>query len=209
MRKNLILVGLVIIADQLLKIWIKLNLRLGEEIKVADWFIIHFTENPGMAFGIEWGGDIGKYALTIFRVVAVIWIFTWLVKLSRNQTKTIAQVSIALVLAGALGNLIDSLFYGVIFSDSINSVATLLPQGGGYAKFMLGHVVDMFYFPLFTVHIPEWFPIWSGEKFIFFQPVFNIADASITTGVILMILFQKYLFNKEEHTSEVKTAAST
>ena len=209
MRKNLILVGLVIIADQLLKIWIKLNLRLGEEIKIADWFIIHFTENPGMAFGIEWGGDIGKYALTIFRVVAVIWIFTWLVKLSRNKTKTIAQVSIALVLAGALGNLIDSLFYGVIFSDSIEGVATLLPQGGGYAKFMLGHVVDMFYFPLFTVHIPEWFPLWSGEKFIFFQPVFNIADASITTGVILMILFQKYLFNKEEYTFEVKAGTST
>ena len=200
--------GLIILADHILKIWIKLNMRLGEEIKITDWFIIHFTENPGMAFGIEWGGNIGKYALTIFRIVAVIWIFTWLVKLSRSRTKSIAQISITLVLAGALGNLIDSLFYGVIFSDSNGSIATIFPEDGGYARFMLGHVVDMFYFPLFTISFPEWLPFWGGESFIFFQPVFNIADAAITSGVILMILFQKYLFHKEESGSEVQVESS-
>lgn len=202
MKKNLLLAGFIILMDQILKIWIKLNLQLGEEIKITDWFILHFTENPGMAFGLEWGGNFGKYLLTIFRIIAVIWIFTWLVKLSRNQTNRIAQVSIVLVLAGAVGNLIDSLFYGVIFSDSFGKVATLFPQEGGYSRFMLGHVVDMFYFPLFTLNIPDWSPIWGSEKFIFFQPVFNIADAAITTGVIMMILFQKYLFQKE-NTSEV------
>lgn len=202
MKRNLLIVGLVILTDQVLKIWIKLNLSLGQEIKIADWFILHFTENPGMAFGIEWGGNFGKYLLTIFRIVAVIWIFTWLVKLTRQKAHATAQISISLVLAGALGNLIDSLFYGVLFSDSYNQVANFLPNQGGYAAFMLGHVVDMFYFPLFTVHLPDWLPLWGGESFIFFQPVFNIADASITIGVILMILFQKHLFHKEIHQSE-------
>lgn len=204
MKKNLLVVGLVILADQVLKMWIKLNLSLGQEIKIADWFILHFTENPGMAFGIEWGGNLGKYLLTIFRIVAVIWIFTWLVKLTRQKAHPTAQISVSLVLAGALGNLIDSLFYGIIFSDSYNQVATFLPDQGGYAAFMLGHVVDMFYFPLFTVNLPEWLPLWGGESFIFFQPVFNIADASITAGVILMILFQQHLFQKEERPSEIE-----
>ncbi|GCD77777.1 lipoprotein signal peptidase [Thermaurantimonas aggregans] len=209
MKKNLLIVGLVILADQVLKIWIKLNLSLGQEIKIADWFILHFTENPGMAFGIEWGGNFGKYLLTIFRIIAVIWIFTWLVKLTRQKAHLTAQVSISLVLAGALGNLIDSLFYGIIFSDSYHQVAHFLPEQGGYAAFMLGHVVDMFYFPLFTVHLPEWLPLWGGESFIFFQPVFNIADASITIGVIFMILFQKHLFQKEIHQSETVANSTT
>lgn len=205
MKKNVAIIGLILLADQALKIWIKLHFALGDEIKIADWFILHFTENPGMAFGIEWGGNLGKYLLTIFRIVAVIWIFTWLVKLNKNQASQVAQISVTLVLAGAIGNLIDSLFYGLLFSDSMGQVASVFPQGGGYAGFMLGHVVDMFYFPLFTVHLPQWVPFWGGSSFIFFQPVFNIADASITSGVVLMILFQKHLFQKVEHEESTAT----
>lgn len=169
-------------------------MMLGEDIRVFDWFIIHFTENPGMAFGLSWGGDIGKYFLTSFRIVAAVLIFIWLLKLVKEEVKPAAQVAIALIFAGAVGNLIDSLFYGIIFDHSYHQVAGFFPEGGGYAPMMLGKVVDMFYFPLIDTILPEWFPFYGGERFVFFRPVFNFADAAISVGVGLLIIYQKHVF---------------
>lgn len=185
----------VLLADQILKFWIKLNMRLGDEIRIADWFIIHFTENPGMAFGMELGGSYGKLALSIFRIIAVVAIFFWLRNLSRQKAPTSAIVAVSLILAGALGNILDSAFYGLIFSESLPEVATLFPEGGGYAGFLHGRVVDMFYFPLFKGNLPDWLPIWGGDYFIFFRPIFNLADTSISVGVGLLLLFQRKTFS--------------
>lgn len=169
---------------------------LGEEHRIADWFIIHFTENPGMAFGIEFGGEYGKMALSIFRILVVGGIFYWLYSLVKEKARTIAIVAVSLICAGAIGNIIDSLFYGLLFSDSYGEVAQFLPLEGGYAGFLHGRVVDMFYFPLFKGYLPEWLPIWGGDYFIFFRPIFNIADAAISVGVGLLLLFQKAVFKK-------------
>jgi signal peptidase II len=194
LKKAAWIVLAVLLADQILKFWVKLNFRLGEEERIADWFIIHFTENPGMAFGLELGGDYGKLILSLFRVLAVIGIFFWLRSLARQKAPTISIVSVALILAGALGNIIDSAFYGLIFNESHGQVATLFPEGGGYAGFLYGRVVDMFYFPLFKGNLPEWLPIWGGDYFVFFRPIFNLADTSISVGVGLLLLFQRKTF---------------
>lgn len=194
MKRNFIIIALILIIDQVIKIWVKTNMMLGEDIRVFDWFIIHFTENPGMAFGLSWGGDVGKYFLTSFRIVAAVLIFIWLLKLVRENVKTGAQIAIALIFAGAVGNLFDSLFYGIIFDHSYHQVAGFFPEGGGYAPMMLGKVVDMFYFPLIDTILPEWMPFYGGERFVFFRPVFNFADASITVGVGLLIIYQKHIF---------------
>ncbi len=191
MKRAALIICSVLLADQLLKFWIKLNLQLGEEIQLADWFIIHFTENPGMAFGLELGGSYGKLFLSLFRLVAVVGIFFWLRSLVRQKAGGLSVASVALILAGALGNIIDSAFYGVIFSESLGAVATLFPEGGGYGSFLHGRVVDMFYFPLYKGYLPDWLPIWGGDYFIFFRPIFNLADASISVGVALMLLFQR------------------
>ena len=170
LKRPLLIICAILLADQLLKIWIKTNMYLGQEFEIAPWFIIHFTENNGMAFGLEFG----SYYITV----------------------------IALVFAGAVGNIIDSVFYGMLFSSSdFGTIATLFPTEGGYASILYGKVVDMFYFPLFSGTFPEWLPIWGGEHFLFFRPVFNIADASITSGVIIWILFQKKIY-PEENTYE-------
>jgi signal peptidase II len=172
-------------------------MELGDSITVfGDWFFIHFVENPGMAFGWEFGGEIGKYALTIFRIIAVIAITIYIYKISRKKTSNILLFSLSLILAGAIGNIIDSLFYGLIFSESnYFQLATLFPPSGEhYAGFMQGKVVDMFYFPIIEGNYPNWIPWLGGDSFIFFRPIFNVADASITTGVILILLFQKKLF---------------
>jgi signal peptidase II len=195
LKKAAWIVLAVLLADQILKFWVKLNFRLGEEERIADWFIIHFTENPGMAFGLELGGDYGKLILSLFRVLAVIGIFFWLRSLARQKAPTISIVSVALILAGALGNIIDSAFYGLIFNESLGQVATLFPEGGGYAGFLYGRVVDMFYFPLFKGNLPEWLPIWGGDYFVFFRPIFNLADTSISVGVGLLLLFQRKTFS--------------
>ena len=147
-----------------------------------------------MAFGMELGGDYGKLVLSLFRIVAVTALFFWLRSLARQKAPTMAIISVALITAGALGNIIDSAFYGLLFSDSFHGVATFLPEEGGYAGFLYGKVVDMFYFPLYDGILPDWLPFWGGQRFAFFQPIFNLADTSISVGVGLLLLFQKSAF---------------
>jgi len=203
-KKPLIIILLVLLADQILKIWIKTNMFLGESIRVAgDWFYITFIENYGMAFGMEFGGEYGKLILSLFRIVVVGTMLYFLFKASKN--KTLHQglvVSFSLIVAGAIGNIIDSAVYGLLFNDSYGQVATFMSAEGGYATFLHGRVVDMFYFPIIESHFPSWFPVWGGEDFTFFSPVFNLADASITTGVGIFIIYQKHFF-KEEKKSEI------
>ena len=169
---------------------------LGEEIRFADWAIIHFTENNGMAFGMEFGGEYGKIFLTSFRILFVVAIFFYLKKVIAENASKLYIYCIAMVIAGASGNIIDSVFYGKIFGASEFQIASFMPAQG-YASWMHGRVVDMFYFPILSGHFPEWFPLWGGDEFVFFRPVFNVADASISVSVILMILFQKRIFNVE------------
>lgn len=172
---------------------------LGQEfLVIGDWFRIHFTENEGMAFGMKLGGHYGKLLLSLFRIVAVGFIAYYLFSIVRARQPVGLVISISLILAGALGNIIDSVFYGVLFSDSTTQVARFLPEEGGYAPWFHGRVVDMFYFPLFSGFFPEWLPFWGGEYFQFFRPVFNIADASITIGVFLILIFQKKFFREEK-----------
>ncbi len=169
---------------------------LGQEYVITDWFIIHFTENPGMAFGFEFGGSYSKLILSIFRLIMAIFIFVWLRNLIRKKAKPVAITAVALIFAGAVGNILDSLFYGLLFSESYGQVAAFLPDGGGYAGFLHGQVVDMFYFPLFKGYLPDWIPFWQGDYFIFFRPIFNVADSAISIGVGLLIVFQKTIFSE-------------
>lgn len=180
---------------------------LGQEFHLAgDWFIIHFTENNGMAFGLEFAGEYGKLALSLFRIFAIGGIGWYLNHLVKNKAHVVLISSIAFIFAGALGNIIDSTFYGVIFSSSEFQLASLFPAEGGYSSLLHGKVVDMFYFPILKGNFPDWVPIWGGDYFIFFRPVFNIADASISVGVILILLFQGVIFKdtdiKKDGTSD-------
>ncbi len=190
----------VLIVDQVLKVWIKTNMSLGQEIIVfKNWFIIHFVENNGMAFGFEFAGEYGKLFLSLFRIVAVIAIGWYLFRLTRERNISFGFLAcIALIFAGAIGNIIDSLFYGMIFNHSYGQVAGFLPEGGGYSSFLHGRVVDMFYFPIINTTLPDWFPIWGGDELIFFRPVFNVADSSITVGIALILLFYRKEFNSLE-----------
>ncbi|PWD97671.1 lipoprotein signal peptidase [Marinilabilia rubra] len=198
LKTPLFIVAAILIIDQALKFWVKTNMMLGDEFSVfGNWFYIHFVENNGMAFGMELGGDFGKIFLSIFRIVAVIGIVWYLIKLARKDAPTGLIVSVSMVLAGALGNIIDSAFYGMIFNHSYSQVASLFPEGGGYAPFLHGRVVDMFYFPLFSGVYPDWIPFLGGQQFIFFRPVFNIADSSITLGILSILVFQKHFFKEE------------
>lgn len=180
-------------------------MTLGQEFNViGDWFIIHFTENPGMAFGLEFSGDYGKLILSLFRLVAIIVLVVYIYNLTRHKVSNLVLVSLSLVLAGAMGNMIDSAFYGMIFSSSnYFEIAQFMPPEGGYGTFLHGKVVDMLYFPLISGTYPDWIPYLSGSEFQFFRPVFNIADSSITIGVILMVLFQKQFFGKKPVESTV------
>jgi signal peptidase II len=194
-QKSILVIILVLIVDQVSKFIVKTNLMLGEEIPVfGNWFIIHFTENDGMAFGWDIPGSSGKLILTLFRIVAVIGIGFYLRFLIHQHAHQGLIICIALILAGAIGNIIDSVFYGVIFNDSLYQVAEFLPEEGGYETLLHGRVVDMFYFPIVSGQYPDWLPFFKNQEFIFFRPVFNIADASISTGVILILIFQKRFF---------------
>ena len=187
------IVILLLLLDQILKIWIKTHLELHESIEITPWFYLCFTENPGMAFGIE---VIGKLFLSIFRIVAVGFIGYYLYSLVKKNYPFVFIACISLILAGAIGNIIDSIFYGVIFDHSYGQVATLFPEGGGYAGWLHGKVVDMFYFPLIETTWPDWLPIWGGQEFIFFRPIFNLADSAICVGVFLLLLFYRNTFSK-------------
>jgi len=164
------------------------------------WAKLRFVENDGMAFGLELGGAYGKYALSIFRIIAVLFLLNFLKRLSKSGASMGMLISFALVLAGAIGNIIDSAFYGMIFSESPyhGGIATMFPQGGGYSSFLKGKVVDMFYFEIARGYFPAWFPFWQGDEYVFFRPVFNVADTAITTGVLSIILFYRKFFNQLE-----------
>lgn len=191
-----IVVFAILLIDQIVKVYIKMHFRLGEEVRVFDWFIIHFTENNGMAFGLEFGGSLGKYFLSIFRIVAVSAIGYYILKLAKDDvTPKGVVVGFSMILAGAFGNIIDSLFYGLIFTESYFDVASLVPFGQGYSSFLQGKVVDMLWFPMIEGNYPSWFM--GGKSFLFFSPVFNIADAAITCGITYMMIFQRQFFKEE------------
>lgn len=189
-KRAALIVFLVLFIDQVVKIWIKTHMYLGEEFEITKWFVIHFTENNGMAFGMEFGGKAGKIFLSLFRIVASLGIGWYLIHLIRQRTHPILITCFSFIFAGAVGNIIDSAVYGLMFSDSMDGVSRFLPAEGGYAGFLHGRVVDMLYFPLMSGRFPDWLPIWGGDTFLFFRPVFNIADSSISIGVFLFIIFQ-------------------
>ncbi|MGM0634738.1 MAG: lipoprotein signal peptidase [Bacteroidota bacterium] len=197
-KKTGILIVVILLIDQISKFYIKTNFQLGEEIKVFEWFRILFIENEGMAWGAKIPGQYGKVILTSFRLVAIVAIGYWLWTSIKKNAPKVLILSVALIFAGALGNIIDSVFYGVIFSDSLGQVASLFPEEA-YGSLMKGKVVDMLYFPLYNDFLPEWVPIWGGEHFVFFEPVFNIADSAISVGFVLLLIFNKKAFPKEEN----------
>jgi len=198
----------VVILDQVLKVYIKLNYPIGGGFRMfgADWARIHFIENEGMAFGMKFGGVIGKYILSIFRIFMVGFLVYLLKSIIKEKGSFGLQMSFALIIAGAIGNIIDSAFYGLIFSESFyhtGNIAELLPAEGGYAKFLQGRVVDMFYFPMINSSYPDWLPFKGGDSFSFFRPVFNLADSAISLGVAMILLFHRSFFL--EDSSKVAT----
>lgn len=207
LRSVVLIISLIIIVDQALKIWIKTSYPFGlvTEVFGQSWFKLYFIENRGMAWGWEFGGEWGKMLLTLFRLAAVIFGTWYLGKIVKKGYSRGFIVCAALIYAGALGNLIDSMFYGMIFEESSYShVAQMFPPGGGYAGFLHGRVVDMLYFPIITgAKWPSWVPFVGGNEFEFFSPIFNIADASISIGVITLLIFQKKFFKKHNTSSQL------
>lgn len=190
----LIIIFSVIILDQVLKIWIKTSFYLGESHEITSWFRLHFIENNGMAFGWEIGS---KILLTSIRIIVTALVFVYILRIRHNPgVRTGYLICLALIVAGAAGNIIDCAFYGLIFNDPMPpEVATLFPDGGGYGTFLQGRVVDMLYFPLFEWDWPGWMPFVGGRHFLFFQPVFNLADAAISVGIIALLLFYRKEFS--------------
>lgn len=194
-----LLVVSILVIDQSVKIWVKTHLWLSQEIKIFgfDWALIHFMENNGMAFGISFGGPYGKLALSIFRIIAIAFLIFLLRSFIRAGARWGILIPFALILAGAIGNILDSAFYGLLFSESgyfHGGVARIFPAEGGYAGFLHGRVVDMFHFPMFKGYWPDWMPIIGGRHYFFFKPVFNIADMAITAGVLQILIFQRSFF---------------
>jgi signal peptidase II len=212
-----LLVGIIIIGvlflDQFVKFWIKLHFNYGEEVSILglNWARLHFVENAGMAFGFEFGGKMGKLFLTIFRIFVAGGILYVIYDLIRTKASTLSLVCLSLIFAGAVGNIIDSIIYGVIFSESPyhGGIAQLLPKEGGYGTFLHGKVVDMFYFPMIDSTWPQWLPFLGGKAFRFFDPVFNVADASISVGIFLFLLIQVKIGDKPKSNSDTIAEAVT
>lgn len=205
LRKPLILILLILVIDQLIKIYVKTHFAIGDDVKVLglDWFRIHFLENKGMAFGMSFGNTVGKFLLTLIRLVLSVAIFIYMNKLIKRGEKKIIIYSFALIFAGAVGNIIDCLFYGIIFNEStVFAAATMFPAEGGYAPFLFGRVVDMFYFPLIDTTWPDWIPFVGGNNFRFFNAIFNFADASITIGVVLLLVSYIWLSKSKKNNQE-------
>ncbi len=222
----------VLILDQWLKIYVKTNLSYGTGFDMLgfDWAKIHFVENEGMAFGITFGDKClgitndqgvcrglmltdtsGKLILSVFRIIMVGFLFYFIRELYKARESIGLLVSLSLILAGAIGNILDSAFYGIIFSASNyhGGLSEFLPEGGGYAPFLFGKVVDMFYFPMVDTRLPDWIPIWGGDRFEFFRPVFNVADASISIGVACILIFHRSFLKKKKNETEVKAKSQT
>lgn len=196
-RTVFLIIALIVIADQVLKIYVKTHFHAGESYSVlGNWFQLYFIENEGMAYGWKFGGEFGKMALTLFRLGAVIFGVFYIRKIIEKKYNRGFIICVGLIFAGALGNLIDSMFYGLIFTNSslmLFNVAKIFPANG-YAGFLHGNVVDMLYFPIIHTRLPDWVPFWGGQYFDFFSPIFNLADASISTGIITIFIFQKRFF---------------
>jgi signal peptidase II len=197
-QKLFLLVLIVLLIDQASKIWVKTNMQYGDQISIfgLSWGFIHFVENNGMAFGITLGGKAGKLFLSLFRIGAVGFLIYYIRKLIDAGASMGVLTCFALILAGAIGNILDSAFYGVIFSESSyhGGLAEIFPSEGGYASLLHGKVVDMLYFPMIDTYLPDWLPIWGGERFQFFKPVFNVADSSISVGIVSLLVFQRKFF---------------
>ena len=203
LKKSIILIILILLIDQASKIYVKTHFKLYESTVIFSWFKIYFIENDGMAWGTKISDfasfisdRLAKVFLTLFRIVAIFGIGYWLYDATKKQNSKILIIAIALIFAGALGNIIDSVFYGVFFDESIKHLASFLPEAGGYDTLLHGRVVDMLYFPLFKIDLPQWIPVYGGNRFNFFEPVFNIADVAISTGFITLIVFNKKAFSK-------------
>ena len=199
LKKSILLIIAVLAIDQFSKIYIKTHFALGDSYEVFKWFKIYFVENEGMAWGKKIPGQYGKLYLSLFRIVAIGGIGYWLWDSIRKKLPSLLILCISLIFAGALGNILDSIFYGVFFDHSFRQVASFLPESGGYAGVFYGKVVDMLYFPLYQGVLPDWIPFMGGKYFTFFEPVFNIADSAICIAVMLLIAFNKTVFPKENN----------
>jgi signal peptidase II len=211
LRSAVLIISIIIIVDQAIKIWIKTTYPYGHVMDVMgfSWFKLYFIENEGMAWGWKFGGEWGKMILTIFRLAAVIFGTWYLARIVKQNYSRGFIVCASLIYAGALGNLIDSMFYGLIFTRSDYSTVATMFTGSGYAGFLHGQVVDMLYFPIIKSTYPAWMPVVGGKPFEFFSPIFNIADAAISVGVISLLIFQKRFFKKQETLSHPTVETST
>lgn len=204
LKKSILIIIIILLIDQISKVYIKTHFALGDEFRVFHWFRIYFVENDGMAWGTKISDFVSfisertaKIALTVFRIAAIFGIGYWLFDATKKKNPKILLIAIALIFAGALGNILDSVFYGLLFNDSHGQIATFLPSEGGYDGLLHGRVVDMLYFPLWKGFLPEWLPVFGGKYFTFFEPVFNIADMAISTGFIMLLVFNKKAFPKK------------